>query len=341
MKRELTPSLLDELTARAARKKNIHGAVICVEKGDDTLSLTSGAGNLRVDDLYFIASVTKLFITAVLLKLRADQLLRLDDPISRYLPTELIRGIHVWKGKDYSGEITVKQLMSNTSGIPDYFQGDVVSKLLRGEDLPWSLEKSLDTARQLKPKFIPGQQGKAHYSDTNYQLLGRLIETITGKSIRAVFQQFIFDELKLAETYVFTDVKDTRPVPIYYKARPLHLPHYMASIAPDGGIVSTARDMMTFLRAFFNGRLFPREDLKELMSWNLLWGPGLFFYGVGLSRQPLSLKGFHKGLIGHWGQSGAFAFHDPEKDLYFTGTVNQFTGHNTAAMLMSKVIKLV
>ncbi|GIP31843.1 serine hydrolase [Paenibacillus sp. J2TS4] len=340
MSQPLTQSLLDELTSKAATKKNIHGAVLCVEKGDGTLSLVSGAGNIKADDLYFLASVTKLYMTTVMLSLRAENRLQLEDKISQYLPDEVISGLHVFKGNDYSHEITIKQLMSNTSGLPDYFSGRVITELLSGKDQAWPLNRTLTAVKQMKPKFIPGQKGKAQYCDTNYQLLGAIIEAITGQSLKAVFKRYIFDKLQLEKTYVFKEVSDTRPVPIYYKSKALHLPLYMASIAPEGGMVSTAKEAMIFLKAFFNGHFFSRRELSELQIWNLLFGPGTFYYGIGISRQPLSLFGMNKGLLGHWGHTGAFAFHYPEKDLYFTGTVNQFTGHYTAVQLMRKIINL-
>lgn len=97
---------------------------------------------------------------------------------------------------------------------------------------------------------------------------------------------------------------------------------------------------MVFLTAFINGQLFPKNDFNELMgNWNFLLLPGQFYYGVGIAKQPISLFSFKDGLIGHWGQSGAFAFYYPQKDLYFTGTVNQITGHSVAGRLISKIIK--
>ncbi|MBM7713385.1 CubicO group peptidase (beta-lactamase class C family) [Bacillus thermophilus] len=340
MNHKLTQSLLDAYMSKVISRKNIHGAVICVENGSGALSFTSSAGNIQPSDFYFLASVTKLYVTAVMLRLRAQNRLRLEDKISRYLPTDMTSGLHVYKGIDYTQAITIKHLMSNTSGLPDYFSNDVFSEFLSGKDQAWSLEKTLTLIKQKKPRFMPGQKGKAQYSDTNYQLLGIIIEAVTGTSVKDVFKQFIFDELGLEETYVFEDVNDSRPVPLYYKSKPLHLPCYMASIASEGGIVATAKDTMTFLKAFFNGHFFSRQELSELQkNWNLLFLPGTFYYGVGISRQPLSLRGLKKGLLGHWGQSGAFAFHDPEKDLYFTGTVNEVTGHSAAARLMNKIKK--
>ncbi|ANY74559.1 serine hydrolase [Paenibacillus ihbetae] len=333
----LDQMLMDRWMAAMARKRNIFGAVICAENQDRSLSIISSGGEMEPETPYFIASVTKLYVTAVLLQLRSRQRLRLDDRIGEYLPEKLIKGIHVYRSIDYSREITIKQLMSNTSGLPDYFSGRVFADLIAGKDQSWPLEKTLEAVRQLRPKFPPGM--KAQYSDTNYQLLGKLIETITGQPIEAAFKEYIFDRLNLTQTYVYKDPLDGRPASFYYRQTRLHIPLYMSSIAPEGGIVSTARETMTFLRAFFHGDLFPQTDLKDLMEWRFLWTPGTFFYGSGIVRQPLSLLNMKDGLIGHWGQSGAFAFHHPDTGLYFTGTVNQAIGQSAAVYKIARIIR--
>ena len=222
------------------------------------------------------------------------------------------------KGIDYSKEITIKHLMSNTSGIPDYFTSEAMRELTAGTDQSWGFERTIESAKQMKPKFTPGK--KAQYSDTNYQLLGRIIETITKKDIHTVFKESIFDELKLENTYLYEDVNDNRPAPIYYRDKEIDLPKYMSSIGPEGGIVSTAKESMIFLKAFINGHFFRKKISMSLKNGELLFGPGLFFYGVGIARQPISIKELKNGLIGHWGQTGAFSFYHPKTDLYFTGT---------------------
>ena len=337
MSTTIEPSFVEKLVSAAVSKKNIFGAVLYVENGDNSISLLSGAGNLNTDQPYFIASVTKLYVTAVLLKLRSEKRLNLQNKISEYFSDEILHKIHLYKGIDYSKEITIKHLMSNTSGIPDYFTSEVVKELTAGKDQSWGFERVIESAKKMRPKFTPGK--KAQYSDTNYQLLGRIIETITNKDLHTVFKEIIFDELKLENTYLYEDVNDNRPAPFYYKNHQIHLPKYMSSIGPEGGIVSTAKESMIFLKAFINGQFFPKKDFDELKEWKLLLGPGLFFYGVGIASQPISIKELKNGLIGHWGQTAAFSFYHPKTDLYFTGTTNQFYGQSVAARMMIKIIK--
>lgn len=337
MAAKVDASVVKEAAAKAVLKKNIFGTVICVENGKNTISHTSSAGNLTAETPYFIASVTKLYVTACLLKLRAENKLQLHDSISNYISDDVLHQLHIYNGKDYSKEITIKHLLSNTSGIPDYFSADVINQLTAGKDQSWGFARTISTARKKKPKFAPGK--RAQYSDTNFQLLGKIIETITEQDIHSVFKQYIFNELELKDTYLYEDVNDKRPAPLYYKNRTLRLPKYMASIGPEGGIVSTAKESMIFLKAFINGHFFPKETFDELQDWKIIFNPGLFFYGVGIERQPLSIRDLNNGLIGHWGQTGAFSFYHSKTDLYFTGTTNQFFGQRAAAAIIIQIIK--
>lgn len=211
---------------------------------------------------------------------------------------------------------------------------------------PGLLKELLAWLKGWKSNFKPGAKGKASYSDTNYQLLGRIIENITGKSIGDVFEEYIFSKLDFRNTYTYSDTNDKTPVPFYNNSKELWLPNYMASIAPEGGIVSSLEEMMVFLKGFFSGRFFPKEKIEDLKKWNLIYPPpGLFYYGIGLEKlwTPWFLSPFKPigEILGFWGQTGSFAFYNPKTELYFCGTTNQISGkgHRLAGNLMLKTIK--
>lgn len=351
MNLKLNELYFEQVTTKMLKNRSVYGAALCVESGDSSISWVKGVGNIKSEDRYFIASVTKLYITTIILILREEKKLDLADKMYSYFPIELIEGIHVLDNIDYTKEITIAHLLSNTSGIPDYFyydkkNGNASNDLVSGNDQEWPLEKAIEKAKAIKPKFKPGQKGKVHYSDTNYQLLGGIIEKITGKWIGDVFNEYIFQPLNLKDTYAFHDINDTTPVPIYYKNQTVNAPKYMASITAEGGIVSNAKESMVFLKAFFNGFFFPKERIDELkQNWNMIYFPGQFFFGLGIEKlwtprfiSPLKPIGE---VIGFWGQTGAFAFYNPSTDLYFTGTVNQASGfaHSAAYNAIIKLIK--
>lgn len=344
----VSDSFLQGTVDAMLRNKHVHGAVLCVESGDGGVQWRGAAGDMAVDAQFFIASVTKLYITAVMLLLRAEGKLGFDDKVYTYFPEEMMNRIHVLNGVDYTKDITIKHLLSNASGLPDYFSGGAADSLMAGNDKTWFLAEVLDSIKQLPPKFAPGQKGKVNYSDTNYQLLGGIIEKVTGMTMAEVFDVYIFQPLQLKHTYAYTDIADTRPVQMYHNGKRIWVPRYMASVTAEGGIVSTAGDVMLFLKAFFTGKLFPVELIDELKTdWRMIFFPGQFSFGVGLEKlwTPRFMSPFHPvgEVLGFWGQSGAFAFYNPSHDLYFTGTVNQLNGwgHPAAHKAMTKVIKSV
>lgn len=352
--RELNKEWLDEQVKAMKQKKGVYTGVFSVEHMHTNFSYTGCIGNMEADRPYFIASVTKLYITVVVMTLVNEGRLQLEDKIAKYLPKEWLQALHVYKGTDYSHQITIKQLISNTSGIPDYFfhkqeNGRTFSDdLLKGQDIFLTLDETIDYVKQLKPKFAPDTKRKAAYSDTNYQLLGYIIEKVTGEDIGQVFQKMIFDPLRLESTYAYFDTTDREPIPFYYGSKLIWVPEYIASVTAEGGIVSTAKEVMIFLKAFMQGQLIPLEQIKLLKNWRLLLPPpALFYFGIGLEKLyiPRIVSPFKpiNDIIGFWGQTGSFAWYHADTGLYFTGTTNQIngSGHAAAMKLMLKTIKQV
>jgi D-alanyl-D-alanine carboxypeptidase len=344
----------NQLVNRMVDGKSIFSAVMKAESGNGAVSWSAAAGDMETDSRYFIASVTKLYITAIVMKLIEEKRLDLGDRLSNYLPEEFCSGLHILRGVDHSAELTIGHLITNTSGIPDYFfhkqdsGRTVADDLMEGKDEPWPLERTIELIKQLKPKFAPGKKGKAAYSDSNYQLLGKILERVTGKPIADIFHEFIFSPLGLSNSYIYSDTDDNTPVPFYYGTRKLWLPRYMTSVGPEGGVVSTAGEVMIFLKEFFAGRFFPKVKIDDLKRWNMIYPPpGLFMFGVGLEKlwiPKIAMPFNHPGeILGFWGQTGSFAFYNPKRDIYLCGTTNQIngTGHRKATGAMIKVIKRV
>lgn len=339
-------SELNKIIKKTVDHKKIFGCVVNVESGDNTFSWIGSAGNINNETQYFIASTTKLYITAILLKLRSEGQIKLNDKISKYISSESLSGIHNYKGTDYSDKIRVKHLMAHTSGLPDYFEEKMdTGKSLRqelslGHDRSWDFQKVMHNVKKMKPKFKPGAGKKALYSDTNYQLLGRIIELITDKNMGDAFNDLIFNPLKLKKTYLYPDINDKTPIDIYFKKQQLHIPQAMASFGPDGGIVSTAHESMIFLKSFFNGQFFQVELLNELKHWNNIFFPLKYGTGIMQFKLPRIFSPFksYPEFIGHSGLSGAFEWYCPEKDVYLTGTVNQLANPNLSFKLIINII---
>lgn len=190
----------------------------------------------------------------------------------------------------------------------------------------------------MKPKFIPDSK-KAFYSDTNFQILGKIIELVTGKSFSTVCNEMIFSKLNMKNTYIYEDIKDEKPIPIFWKEKELKIPKAMKSFGADGAGVSNAKEMNMFIRGFFEGKLFPKEKLKEIQVFYSMGFP--FKYGIGIQKfsLPFFLSPFNSyEMIGHSGLNGTFCFYYPKKELYITGTINQTAKPQAAFSLMIKLL---
>jgi CubicO group peptidase (beta-lactamase class C family) len=300
---------------------------------------------LTIDQPYFIASTTKLFTTAIILKLRSESKLNLNDKIGKYIDESILTGLHIYKGKDYSEELTIRHLLAHTSGLPDYFQGkgtdgkSLENEIIEGDDQFWTFEQSIERTKKMVPLFATGTKGKANYSDANFQLLGKIIETITHKSYSENCQEFIIQPLGLAKTYLYQDSSDKTPKTLYYKSNELNTPKAMTSFGADGGMVSTSTDMLIFMEAFFTGRLFPLTYSPELQEWNKIFFPMRSGIGIHLFKLPwfFNPTGAVPYFIGHSGLSGALAYYSPEKNVFVVGTVNQVAHPDISFKTMIKL----
>jgi CubicO group peptidase (beta-lactamase class C family) len=159
---------------------------------------------MTVDTPVYIASVTKLYTATVVLLLQERGALSIDDPMSKYLPPALIRGTQHYGRAEQSDRVTLRQLLAHRSGIADYYE----EKAADGKTLldlpiddprhPWTVEELVARARSMPSHFPPGAQTR--YSDTNYQLLGRIVEAVTGRPLQKVFDDLLFAPLHLTHT---------------------------------------------------------------------------------------------------------------------------------------------
>jgi D-alanyl-D-alanine carboxypeptidase len=327
--------------------KTIFGTSFAIKK--DSLILIGASGNISTDQSYFIASTTKLFTTAIILHLQSEGKLSIEDKIGKYLDSTVMTGLHIYKGKDYSNEITIKHLLAHTSGLPDYFQDKGVSgksledELIRGNDRFWTFDQAIERTKAMKPLFAPGTKNKAHYSDANFQLLGKIIETVTKKSYAENCNELIIKPIGLSKTYLYEDSTDDTPKTLYYKANELHIPKAMTSFGPDGGMVSTSADLLVFIEAFFTGKLFPACYINDLQVWNKIFFPMQSGIGIHLFKLPriFNPTGSVPYFIGHSGLSGALAYYSPKENIYVVGTVNQVAHPDISFKTMIKLTQIL
>ena len=342
------------------KDKSVRNCVLSVMKGDGSFSWSGAAGianqdgqvPMTKDTPIYIASITKLYTATVIMRLYEKGALSLDDPMSRYLPEQLIRGIHVYKGKDYSHEITIKQLLSHTSGIADYYTEkpkggkNLFDLFLEKPDRSWTVDEAIARVRNdLVPNFQPDTN--TSYSDTNFQLLGKIIKAVTGKPLHVVYEDFIFRPLNLKHTWLIGRSEpqfapSSAPADVSYKDMNITQTRSNGAFWADGGIVSTAEEMIIFLKALNEGRIIRGDTLKLMHHWHKLHFPLQYGYGTMYFKLPLFMTKVMKvpPLWGHSGSTGSFLYYSEDLNLYMAGTINQVGSQSKPFRLMLRVMRL-
>lgn len=293
------------------------------------------------DQPFHTASVGKTFTSVILTQLVESGLARFDDPIAKYLPPELIQGMHIYKGKDYSQDIQIKHLLSNTSGLPDFFEEkpkhrpSMLQEVLDDPQRFWTPRDTVEWSKEhLRPHFPPGK--KVYYTDTGYNLLGMVIESITGSSYEEVLHERIFRPLQMNHSYL-----SQFSLPALQSAAPtahLYLDHIkievdqyrsLSSFYSGGQTVCTLADLLIFMKALVKGQLVRKESLRVMQTWRPLQ-MGLR-YGYGLMQLRFLPFTSKYTVWGGLGASGAFMLYVPAMDVYLAGTFNQTT-YRTKAM---------
>ncbi len=337
----------------------VKSCVLAVKKGDGSFSWSGAAGiasqdtqaPMRRDTPLYLASITKIYTATAIMRLYEEGRLQLDDPMSQYLPPELIQGIHVYQGRDYSPVITIRELLSHTSGIADYYTGkekggkSLFEVFLEDPHRTWTVNETIARARDdLEPLFPPGTE--ASYSDTNFQLLGKIIETVSGDALHVVFEDMFFGPLGLRHTWL-VGRSEPRCMPaaaaadIFRADRNITRVRSNGSYWADGGLVSPAEDCIIFLEALKEGRLVRGDTLEMMHSWHKLTFPLHYGYGTMYFALPRCINGLLKmpPLWGHSGSSGSFLYYCEDLDLYLAGSINQTERPSVPFKLMRRVIK--
>ena len=300
--------------ARSLVAAGAPGVIVLVRDGSRSVRAAAGSADLtprtpmRVSDRFRVASITKTFVAAVVLQLVGEGRPALDDTVERWLPG-LVPG---------GAAITVRELLNHTSGLFDYVDdGDdtILKPYLRGEVTHvTSPRRIVAVATSHPPHFAPGTRHR--YSNTNYIVLGLVVEAVTGDSLSAELGRRIFRPLGLRATSLdATASRITGRHAHGYAAlgrggRAVELDVLSSSLTwAAGALVSTAGDVARFYRALLQGRLL-RPDLLHEMETTVPAGPPGEAYGLGLFQsRRLDLERTYRLPCADavWGHNGSFA----------------------------------
>ncbi|HEX2314845.1 MAG TPA: serine hydrolase domain-containing protein [Thermomonospora sp.] len=275
----------------------VPGVVALTRRDDRTARWARGVRDLRTKrairthDRFRIGSNTKTFVATVVLQLAGERRLRLDDSVERWLPGTIRDG----------RRITVRQLLNHTSGLPDYSQDPrVLQPYARDRGHYWAPRALVGLVEDRPLSFRPGT-GFA-YSNTNYVLLGLIVEKATGRSATGEITRRLIRPLGLRGTGL--PVRDPRIHGPHTRGYLTNVPGQgtvdITTLSPSiawtaGGMISTTADLARFHRALFSGRLLRPAQQRALKTIAARSGG----YALGVARITTSCGPA-------WGHQGSF-----------------------------------
>ncbi|MFD8570777.1 serine hydrolase domain-containing protein [Streptomyces sp. NPDC059639] len=292
----------------------VHAEVMSPDARDSAYAGTAAMNTKRPmprDGRFRIGSATKTFTATVVLQLVGEGRMSLEDTVEQWLPG-LVRA----NGNE-GGQITVRQLLQHTSGIPDV--GPEIPALnsangYRAERFrTYSPEELVGLAMRHRPTFSPPGDGWS-YSNTNYILAAMIIHKVTGRVWAREVKDRIIRPLKLRDTStpgVFPSIlgPHAQAYTAFGTGTDTDVTKLNSSMAVgSGSIISTARDLNRFYAALLGGRLLAPAQLDEMAT--TMRAPELGVrYGLGLAEIPLPCGGSffgHRGeLLGYVAWGGA------------------------------------
>lgn len=341
------------------RKEHISAVAITVQVGYHkpvTVYASDSFTYLNPESLFQIGSITKSFVTALLLQLENDPCnhFNLDDPVDKFFPQ-----YPKWHG------ITIRQLMNMTSGIPDYFKDpDIFKAYVSHPHQSYPMAPWVDLIYKKPLLFAPGS--RFYYSNTNYFLLGMLVEKITGRTLEEEITTHFIVPLHLHHTYYVTGQANSSVlshlIPGYQYEN-----HYsswiplgtnvsdfsLSYMGPAGGMVSNTRDVTKWIHALFTpdvvlnecqfNQLISLTSEKTAKSVDQLSFNDPQGYGLGISKQyeaPLKTTFYiYQGET--LGYRAIYAY-VPDKKISITIMVNSsFDGGNDLITLIDQIGALV
>jgi D-alanyl-D-alanine carboxypeptidase len=251
---------------------------------------------VRTDTFFEIGSITKQFTAASIMRLQEAGKLEIDRPLSDYLPDA-----------PHAKEITLRQLLTHTSGLHDYFDGPP-AQVDRLAAKPISYRDLIARVAALPLDFPPGS--KWSYSNTGYLLLGKIIETVSGESYRTYLQHHIFDPLNMKDTYTMADEGRLSNMAIGYRhagGKRERAPFLDPSWGGAAGfLVTTMGDLAKWDAALRGGKIVSMSSYRQMTTPFMTTKNGSADYGLGLFIDSV----YGQPRIGHTGGSQGFTTAD-------------------------------
>lgn len=328
--RDVSGELADTFEELLVVNSSISGAVVWIERSNHP-ALTGSFGWLsqeRTDSVpiectFRLASNTKTFAAATMLRLAEAGLLMIDQPIVEVLPADLLRLLAELRPFAHLHEMTVRHLLQHTSGLPaPLADADYMEIVRRDPKHRWTPEEQIRLwVQDQSPLARPGRVSS--YSDAGYVVAAMVMQHVTQMPLARIYRELLdFDRLGLSSTFLETceDAPEDLGPRIHQYTKTLDVTGFDPSfdLYAAGGLVSSARDLCWFWQSLFSGGVFGDERSIGLMCSTVpvddsnRAGLGVFEKTVAGSR-----------VWHHSGFFGSFAAHSPELGVTVAGMANQ------------------
>ena len=334
--------VVEELLTDDINNNKIPGAVVLVgnEKGivyQKAFGVKNPLTNEKyaTDDIFRIASMTKAITSVAVLKLWEDGRINLDDPIEKYIPefkdTEILKTFNEkdssYTSKPSTKKITIRQLLTHTSGIGyDFIDGNPSIKAIFHKKKQSFMKNGVmcfcdedvtigEAIRNLADVPLHHEPGEKFTYSMGLDVLGYMIEIVSGKKLDVFYREEIFDPLDMNDTYFYLpDSKKERLVPVQTKKddnwvifeddrfnENYPIEGERKFFAGGCGLSSTVEDYYKFLSVFLNngkykGKSFIGKQTNDLLFQNQL--PDTFGFGIGLALGIVLEKDLKNGGTG-------------------------------------------
>lgn len=308
--------------------QDIPGILFHIQSGDGETSWSGAAGvsdresgkNLLPNQTFRIASVTKTFVAAAILRLWEEGKLRLEDPISNYLSPEHAQIL----SQDYDLEkISIIHVLRHNAGFFDHTHAPVFfEKVLQPGGHEWTRTEQLKLCVEAgEPIGPPGE--KFSYSDTGYIILGEIIENLSGKSLGLAIPEILdFEDLGFHNT-AFEGLNpkvDQARIHQYFQGKDSYSFHPSMDYFGGGGLLSTTEDLSRFFLALFHGKVFKNQGTLEQMLQPVSYASTpMMDYRIGIYR--IEVNGVE--AYAHAGFWGTQVVYFPSLDLAIATNYSQ------------------
>jgi CubicO group peptidase (beta-lactamase class C family) len=252
--------------------------------------------------VFKIASLTKSFTAAAILRLAEEGKLSLDDPLTRFLPQIPV----------YAQGILVRQLLNHTSGLPEWSVDEAQEALPEGFSTAQAVDYYFHTTAQLE--FEPGESWS--YTNVGYFMLGAIIEHVSGMPYDGYLRETFFEPLGLHSTHDCSSRSDALPAGYHSRQTGLEMARSsdLRFLGAAGALCSTTGDLLRWLHALRNGTAVGPESWEQMITRDRLPGGEALEYGFGFVVQQADqgLLIMHEGATA--GFNSYFAYY-PDHDL--------------------------